>query len=99
MREVDDAGGGVEVGVVVHEREAVFRGEYGGEQVGEADGAVPASAGECTLRIESPVPVFVVGGQVLICHPVIGTDLLVLVRASLYIRAASLRRRVSCSAR
>jgi hypothetical protein len=64
--EVEHFGGGVEVGVVVDQGDSVFAGEDGGEQVGDADGAVPAGAGQLALDVEDPLPVAVLGGQVFI---------------------------------
>jgi hypothetical protein len=55
--EVDHVGGGVDVGVLVHECAAVLRGEDRGAQIGDADGAVPAGAGELTLGVDGSLPV------------------------------------------
>ena len=74
MLEADDLGGGLEVGVVVHEGEPVFGCEYRGEQVGDADGAVPDCAGQFPLRGEGLLPVLVIGGQVFVGLGAVGAD-------------------------
>jgi hypothetical protein len=80
--EVDHLGGRVEVGVVVHDGQPVFAGDDGGEEVGDAEGAVPAGAGKRMLGVEGALPVLVVGGDVLVGVVAVGANLLVLMPAA-----------------
>jgi len=66
MLEVDHFGGDVEVGVVVDEGELVLAGQDCGEQVGHADGPVPAGSGQSELGVERLLPVPGLDAQVLV---------------------------------
>ena len=79
--ELEYLGSHLEVDVVVHDRHPVLSREYRRQQIDDAHRSMSPSASQEALRIECPLPVAIVGGQVLVRLTTVGPHLLVLRRA------------------
>src|SRR3954471_4794114 len=79
--ELEHLGSYLEVGVVVHDRRPVLGREYRRQEIDDAPRSMSSGASQEALRIEGPLPMAIVGAQVLVRLTAVGPHLLVLPRA------------------